>query len=85
MSSGLVVVTEDPAVERRHRDVDARRAEVGHEDVAGVGPERQLPRRAAAGAGPDVAFGDQPALDQLADPLGDDRPAQPVRVDELRT
>ena len=31
----LVVVAEDPAVERRHRDVDARRAEVGDQDVAG--------------------------------------------------
>ena len=72
----LVVVTEDPAVERRHRDVDARRAEVGDEDVAAVGPEGQLARRAAAGARPDVALGDEAALDQLADPLGDDRPTE---------
>ena len=79
----LVVVAEDPAVERRHRDVDARRAEVGDEDVAGVGPERQLARRPAAGARPDVALDDQAALDQLADALGDDRPAEPGPLDEL--
>ena len=65
------------------RDVDARRAEVGDEDVAGVGPERQLARRPAAGARPDVALDDEPALDQLADALGDDGPPQPVRVDQL--
>ena len=73
----LVVMAEDPAVERRDRHVDARRAEVGDQDVAGVGPERQLARRPAAGARPDVALDDEPALDELADPLGDDRPAEP--------
>ena len=75
-SGGLVVVTEDPAVEGRDRHVDARRAEVGDEDVAAVGPERQLARRAPAGARSDVALGDQPALDELADALGDDRPTR---------
>ena len=46
----LVVVAEDPAGEVGQRDVDARRAEVGDEDVAGVGPERELARRPAARA-----------------------------------
>ena len=81
---GLVVMTEDPAVEVVDRHVDARRAEVGDEDVAAVGPEGQLPRRAAAGARSDVALGHQSALDELADPLGDDRPAETRPRHELR-
>ena len=52
----LVVVAEDPAVEGRHRDIDAGRAEVGDQDVAAVGPEGQLARRPAAGARPDIAL-----------------------------
>ena len=39
---GLVVVPEDPAVEARDGDVDAGRAEVGDEDVAGIRAEGQL-------------------------------------------
>ena len=72
----LVVVAEDPPVEGRDRDIDARGAQVRDEDVPAVGAERQLARRAATGAGPDLAFGDEAALDQLADPLGDDRPTR---------
>ena len=79
----LVVMAEDPAVEGRHGDVDAGRPEVGDQDVPGVGPEGQLARRPAAGARPDVALGDQAALDQLADPLGHDRPAEPGPGDQL--
>ena len=82
---GLVVMTEDPAVERRHRDVDARRAEVGDEDVAAVGAEGELAWRPAAGARPDVALGHEPALDELADPLGHDRPAETGPRDQLGT
>ena len=33
--------------------------------------------------GPTVAFRDQPAVDQLADAAGDDRPAEPGALDEL--
>ena len=47
-------------------------------------PERELARRPAAGAGPGVALDDEPAIDQLADALGDDRPAEPGPRDELR-
>ena len=56
ISRRLVVMAEDPAVEGRDRDVDARRAEVRDEDVPGLGPERQLARRPAAGRRPDVAL-----------------------------
>ena len=77
------MVAEDPAVERGHRDVDARRAEVGDEDVAGLGAERQLAWRPAAGARPDLALDDQAAVDELADPLGDDRPTEPGPRDQL--
>ncbi len=79
----LVVVAEDPAVEGGHRDVDARGAEVGDEDVAAVGAEGQLARRATAGARADVALADEAALDELADALGHDRPAEAGPLDEL--
>ena len=72
----LVVMAEDPPVEARDRDVDARRAEVRDEHVAGVRAERQLARRPAARAGSDLALGDQPAIDQLADALRDDGPPE---------
>ncbi len=79
----LVVVGEDPPVERGQRDVDAGRAEVRDQDVPGVGPEGQAARRPAAGARPDVALGDEPAVHELADPLRDDRPAEPGPRDQL--
>src|SRR6185436_11733660 len=70
---GLVVMAEDPAVEARDGHVDAGRAEVRHQDVPGVRPERELAGRPAARARTDVAFREEPAIDQLADPAGDDR------------
>ena len=79
----LVVMAQDPAVEARDGDVDARRAEVGDEHVAGVRGEGQLAGRPAAGAWPGLALGDEPAVDQLADALGDDRPRQAGPDDEL--
>ena len=78
------MVAEDPPVEARHRDVDARGAEVRDEDVAGVGAERQLARRTAARARSDLAFGDQAAIEQLADALRDDGPPEPRPRDQLR-
>ena len=81
--SGLVVMAKDPAVEARDGDVDARRAEVGDQHVAGVRGEGQLAGRPAARARPGVALGDEPAVDQLADALGDDRPRQAGADDEL--
>ena len=47
--------------------------EVGDQHVAPVGVEGQLARRTPTGARSDLALGDQAALDQLADALGDDR------------
>ena len=84
MLGRLVVVAEDPPVEGRHRDVDARGAEVGDQDVPGIAPGSELPRRAAAGARADIALRDEAALDQLADPLGDDRPSESGPGDQLR-
>ena len=72
----LVTVGEDPAIEVGDRDIDARRAKVGDEDVPGVRAKRQLARRAAARARPDPVVDDQAELDQLADALGDDASAQ---------
>ena len=80
----LVVVTEDPAVEGRDGDVDAGRAEIGDQDVAGVGAEGQLAWRSTAGARADVALADEPALDQLADALRDDRAAESGAGHQLR-
>src|SRR4029079_3424656 len=50
---------------------------VGDQDMPGVSPERQLARWPATGARPDVPFGDQAALDELADPRADEGPTQP--------
>ena len=80
---GLVVVAQDPAVEARDGDVDARGAEVRDEDVARLGAERQLARRPTARARPDLALRHQAAVDQLADALGDDGPTEAGPGDEL--
>src|SRR6185503_20044807 len=80
----LVAMTEDPAVEARDGNVDAGRTQVGDEDVARLRHERQLAWRAAAGARSGLAFGDEAAIDQLTDPLGDDRTRQAGPADELR-
>ena len=77
-------MSEDPAVERRQRHVDAGRPEIGHEEVAGRGPERELPRRPPARAGSDRTLGDQTSLDELTDTTPDDRPAETRPLDELR-
>jgi hypothetical protein len=58
--------------------------EVRHEDVPGVRPERELAGRPAARARTDVAFREEPAIDELADPAGDDRPPKARPGDELR-
>ena len=79
----LVVVAEDPAVERGDGDVDRGRAEVGDQHVAGVGAERELARRPAAGARARVALDDEPAIQQLRDALGDDAAAEAGARDEV--
>ena len=62
----LVAVGDDPAVERGQRHIDARRAQVGDEDVAGVRAEGELARRSAAGARSGVTVAHQADRDQLA-------------------
>ena len=81
---GLVVVAEDPPVEARDGHVDARRAEIRDQDVAGLGVERQLSRRPSAGARTEVALDHEPAVHELADTLRDDRATEPGPGDELR-
>ena len=80
----FVVMSEDPAVERGQRHVDAGRPEVGDEHVTGRGPEGELPRRTTTRAGSDRTLRDQPAFDELADTTPDDRPAESGPLDELR-
>ena len=79
----LVEVAEDPPVERRDRDVDGRRAEVRHEHMPGVAAERQLARRPAAGRRAGLALHDEPAVEQLGEPRGDDRPREARPVGDL--
>src|SRR5262249_60256142 len=55
----------------------------GH--VACIGREGRLAGRAAARAGSDVALREQAALDELADALPDDRPAEAGPGHELRS
>ena len=80
----LVVVAQDPAIEARDGHVDAGRAEIGHEDVPGLGAEGELPRRASAGTRSDVALGDEPAIDELLDAARHDRPAEARPGHQLR-
>ena len=55
-------VREDPAREVGDGDVDARRAEIRHEQVPRVGAEAHGARRAAAGRRADAALGDEPVV-----------------------
>ena len=60
----LCPVREDLAGEVGDRDVDARRAEVGDEQVAGVGAEAERRGRAAAGRGADAVLCDQAVVER---------------------
>ena len=60
----------DHAGEIRERDVRARRAEVGHEQVARVGAEAQQPRRPPARRDADAVLGEEAVVEQRVDPLG---------------
>jgi len=81
----LVVMAQDPSIEGRDRDIDARRAQVRDEDMSGVSPERELSRRPPPGAWTRVAFADQSPIHQLGNAAGNDRPAKAGSLDELRT
>ncbi len=80
----LAVMTEDPSVQAGQRDVDARRPEVGNEDVTGVGAKPQLPRGPAARARPDVTLRDEAAIEKLANSPDHDGTAEPGPGDQLR-
>ena len=75
---------EHATVEGRRRDVDARGPQVGHQDVAGIAPERELSWRTAARARPDLALDHEPSFEQLTHTLGHDAPAEARVVDQLR-
>ena len=75
----LGMVGEHPAIERGRRDIDAGGTKVGHQDVARVAPERELARRTAPGARPDLTLHDQSPVEQLAHTLRHD-PASEARV-----
>ena len=77
------MVTQDPAIEAGDGDVDARRPEIGDQDVPRVGAEGQLARRAAARARAEVAFHHEPAIDQLLNASRDDRPPEARAGDQL--
>ena len=66
------------------RDVRARRAEVGDEQVARVGAEAEQPRRPAARRDADAVLREQPVVEQRVDPLRQDGAAEPGRLRELR-
>ena len=79
----LLVVAKDPPVERGQRDVDAGSSEIRHEDVARPRPGTRADAAAGHRSRAHVALHDEASVDELADPLGDDRPAEAGPVDEL--
>ena len=79
----LLPVHEDLAGEVGERDVRARRAEVGDEQVARVGAEAEQPGRAAAGRDADAVLRQQPVVEQRVDPLRQDGAPEPGRLREL--
>ncbi len=79
---GLVAVPEHAAVEIGDGDVDARRAEVGDEEVPGVGAERDATRGTAARART-LGLGDEAQRHQLGQRLLDLRPQEAAMFDQL--
>ena len=82
--SRLARVREDRARQVDHRDVDARRAEVGDEEVPGRRAEAHGARRPTTRRRADLAALEEASLDELADPLDDDGAAEARRGRELR-
>ena len=81
----LLPVHDDLARQVGERHVGARRAEVGDEEIAGVGAETEQPRCAAAGRDADAVLREQAALEQRRDALDQDRAAEAGRGAELGT
>ena len=69
----LVTVGEDVAVERRQGDVDAGRAKIGHQEMAGVAAKGQLARWPPTGRVSEPRVAHQTEVDELTDALGDHR------------
>ena len=82
---GLVAMAEDPPVERIIATSMLVAPRSATRTWPGPGLERQLARRPAAGSTARVALDDEAAFDELADPLGDDRPPEARSLDELRS
>src|SRR5215208_3600472 len=80
----LGAVGEDRPREVGDADVDARRAEIGDEEVPGVGPELDGARRPASRRRAESALNDEAVVDELRDALSDHRAAEAGRCDELR-
>ena len=80
----LARVCEDRARQVDHRDVDARRAEVGDEEVPGRRAEAHGARRPPTRRRADLSALEEAARDELADPLDDDGAAQARGGRELR-
>ena len=78
----LGAVDEDLAREIGERDVHARRAEVGDEQVARVGAETEQPRRPASSRRAEAVLGEEAVVEERVDALRDDRPAEAGRLDE---
>ena len=79
----LVHVGEDPPIQRGDGHVDAGRAEVGHQHVAGVPAEGELSRRPSARARAMLALDDEAAVEEFPDSLRDDPTRQARPRDQL--
>ena len=80
----LGAVEEDLAREVGQGDVRTGRAEVGDEQVAGVGAEAEKPGSAATGRDADAILGQQAVVDQRLDPLRQNRAAEAGRLRRAR-
>ena len=78
----LCSVDEDLAREIGERDVHARRAEVGDEQIPGVGAEAEQPGRPASRRRAEPVLGQEAVVEERVDALRDDRPAETRRLDE---
>ena len=72
-----------PMADNEGNHMQAKVVEIGDEQVTGIRPECQLARWAATRRRTRIALDDEAALDELADPLRHDRPAEPGPLDEL--
>ena len=76
---------EDVAREVGHGHIDAGGPQVSGEDVSVRRGKLEVPRGAAPGRRPQPPLDEQTAVQELRHPLGDDRPCQAGRADDVRT